>query len=257
MKRSITLTVVLPLLLSLGCTANDALQDVAQEPGQTGEETVPDAVEADPRHYTTEFENDALLVIRIAYGPGERSVMHAHPANCVVFLTDARFTMTPQSGEATTSEDTRGTVACGDAGVHLPENVADAEAEAIMIAFRDRETFDAGAAGPPVTGYSDVPDAVTADPEHYTVEFENDLVRLVRIRYGVGEASVMHAHPAGCAVFLTEQSAQFTMADGAVSEASDQPGDVTCGAAEVHLPENTGTEPFELILVELKNRETF
>ena len=32
-------------------------------------------------------------------------------------------------------------------------------------------------------------DAVVADPEHYTVEFENDKVRIIRIKYGPGEKS--------------------------------------------------------------------
>lgn len=29
-------------------------------------------------------------------------------------------------------------------------------------------------------------DAVIADPDHYTVEFENDRVRIIRIKYGSG-----------------------------------------------------------------------
>jgi len=31
-------------------------------------------------------------------------------------------------------------------------------------------------------------DAVIADPQHYTVEFENDKVRVIRIKYGPREA---------------------------------------------------------------------
>jgi len=37
-------------------------------------------------------------------------------------------------------------------------------------------------------------DGVVADPEHYTVEFENDKIRIIRIKYGPGEKSVMHTH---------------------------------------------------------------
>ena len=36
------------------------------------------------------------------------------------------------------------------------------------------------------------PDAVTADPKHYRVAFENDVARFIRARYGPGEKSVMH-----------------------------------------------------------------
>ena len=30
------------------------------------------------------------------------------------------------------------------------------------------------------------PDAVTADPKHYSVSFENDVVRFLRVKYGPG-----------------------------------------------------------------------
>ncbi len=251
MKRFLIVSsLALVLLFSFGCAPGE--EDAPPMP-----EVMLDAVEADPDHYPAEFENDVIQVIRIGYGPGEQSVMHSHPANCTVALTDTMFTMTPQSGEPTTNEGTAGNVGCDDAVVHLPENVGGADAEIVMIALKGRETFDSDSAGPAVTGFSDMPDAVTADPEHYTVEFENDLLRVLRIRYGAGEASVMHAHPAGCAVSLTEQSVQFTLPDGTVEEPVDQPGGVTCNNASVHLPENTGDTPFELIFVELKNRETF
>ena len=46
-------------------------------------------------------------------------------------------------------------------------------------------------------------DGVAADPEHYTVEFENYKVRIIRIKYGPGEKSVMHTHGQNAAVFLT------------------------------------------------------
>ena len=38
-------------------------------------------------------------------------------------------------------------------------------------------------------------DPVKVDPKHYVVEFENDRVRVVRIKYKAGEKSVMHSHP--------------------------------------------------------------
>ena len=38
---------------------------------------------------------------------------------------------------------------------------------------------------------TDGSDPVAVDPGHYTVEFENEHVRVVRIRYGAGEGSSM------------------------------------------------------------------
>jgi quercetin dioxygenase-like cupin family protein len=99
-------------------------------------------------------------------------------------------------------------------------------------------------------------DAVTADPGHYKVEFENEQVRVLRIRYGPGEKSVMHEHPANVAVFLTDGQAKFTLADGKSQEQPVKAGSTRWGDAEKHLPENVGAKPFELILVELKGRTT-
>lgn len=101
------------------------------------------------------------------------------------------------------------------------------------------------------------PDAVTADPDHYTVEFENDVVRLLRIRYGPGESSAMHHHPANCAVFLKGQPGTFELPSGEVQEFPAAPaGEVTCVDAEVHLPTNRGDEELELVLLEFKGRDT-
>lgn len=97
-------------------------------------------------------------------------------------------------------------------------------------------------------------DAVKVDPKHYKVEFENDKVRVLRITYAAHEKSVMHEHPANVAVFLTDGKAQFTMADGKVVQAPVKAGTTQWDPGGKHLPENVGDEPFELILVELKEK---
>jgi hypothetical protein len=49
------------------------------------------------------------------------------------------------------------------------------------------------------------PDAVTADPRHYRIAFENDVARFIRASYAPGEKSVMHRHLPGCTIFLTDR----------------------------------------------------
>jgi hypothetical protein len=61
-------------------------------------------------------------------------------------------------------------------------------------------------------------DPVKVDPKHYKVEFENDHVRVLRITYGPDEKSVMHDHPDGTAVFLTDYHVKFTYPDGKIDE---------------------------------------
>ncbi len=103
---------------------------------------------------------------------------------------------------------------------------------------------------------TEYPDAVTADPDHYSVEFENDVARIVRVRYGPGETSVMHYHPANCAVFVHDQPVTFESPSGEVVEPPPgETGTVTCSDADVHLPTNTGDGELEVVLVEFKGRE--
>ena len=99
-------------------------------------------------------------------------------------------------------------------------------------------------------------DPVLVDSAHYRLEFENDDVRVLRITYGPNESSVMHYHPAGVAVFLTDQRVQFTLPDGQTVEVESQAGEVVWGEAETHLPQNLGDRPLELILVEIKTQSS-
>lgn len=98
-------------------------------------------------------------------------------------------------------------------------------------------------------------DPVKVDPKHYKVEFENDQVRVVRITVGPHEKSVMHEHPAGVAVFLTDGRAKHTTPDGKVQEDNFKAGTVAWSDAYKHEPENTGDKAFELLVVELKGKQ--
>lgn len=95
-------------------------------------------------------------------------------------------------------------------------------------------------------------DPVKVDPKHYTVEFENDQVRVLRIHYAPGEKSVMHVHPDSVVVYLADQTAKFTFPDGKSDEVSGKKGDAKFIPAGPHLPENVGKVPIEAVLVELK-----
>ena len=94
-------------------------------------------------------------------------------------------------------------------------------------------------------------EATKADPKHYTVDFENEKVRVVRIKYGPGEKSVMHEHGPGVTVFLSDQKVKFTDPDGKSEEITAKAGETRWFPATEHLPENLADEPLELIYVEL------
>jgi len=96
-------------------------------------------------------------------------------------------------------------------------------------------------------------DAVEADPAHYSVEFENDRVRIIRIKYGPGEKSVMHTHGPNVAVFLTDSTVRMNVPDGTHQDVSSKVGATQWTDGEEHLPENLGDGPIEVVLVELKD----
>jgi quercetin dioxygenase-like cupin family protein len=104
-----------------------------------------------------------------------------------------------------------------------------------------------------VTGVTVAQDAVKADPAHYKVETENAKVRVLRVHYGAHEKSVMHSHPAAVAIFLTDGMVRMTDSKGKTQDMTVKAGQVTYTPAQVHLPENIGEAPFDLIVIELKS----
>jgi hypothetical protein len=101
------------------------------------------------------------------------------------------------------------------------------------------------------TASQKLPDAVTADAKHYTVEFENDLVRVLRVKIGAGEVAPAHAHPAYCAIEITDSS----LREGTGQVSQSKAGQVFCGDALSHGPTNVGKALAESIVVEFKNRQ--
>ena len=97
-------------------------------------------------------------------------------------------------------------------------------------------------------------DPVKVDATHYKVEFENDQVRVLRIKVGPKEKSIMHQHPNAVAIFLTDVNGKFSFPDGKSEAVSSKAGDARWTPAITHLPENVGDQPFEVILVELKGK---
>jgi quercetin dioxygenase-like cupin family protein len=97
-------------------------------------------------------------------------------------------------------------------------------------------------------------DPTVVDANHYKVMFENDQVRVLKITYGPKEKSVMHEHPNGVAVFITDGQIKFGLPDGKSQDATVKAGQAMFAPAGKHLPENVGDKTFEVVLVELKSK---
>ncbi len=95
-----------------------------------------DATVVDPDHYKVEFENDQVRVLRITYGPGEKSVTHSHPEGVAVFLTDGNVKFTFPDGKTQDVKVEAGQVIWSPESVHLPENTGDKHFEVIQIEMK-------------------------------------------------------------------------------------------------------------------------
>jgi mannose-6-phosphate isomerase-like protein (cupin superfamily) len=95
-------------------------------------------------------------------------------------------------------------------------------------------------------------DPVKVDAKHYKVDFENDRVRVLRVKYGPHEKSAMHHHPDSVAIFQNDIHCRFTLPDGKTEEHRFRAGQTMFSPAGSHLPENLGDHPLEVVIVELK-----
>ena len=95
-----------------------------------------DPVNVDAKHYKVEFENDQVRVLRITYGPHEKSVMHDHPGAVAVFLTDGQTRFGLPDGKTQDAPFKMGTTMWTPAGKHLPENMGDKPFELILVEMK-------------------------------------------------------------------------------------------------------------------------
>lgn len=97
-----------------------------------------DAVKVDPKHYSVVSENDQVRILKVHYGPHEKSVMHSHPNTVAVFFTDAKGTFTFPDGKKQDFAVKAGDSQYSAAASHLPENTGDKEMEVIVIELKGK-----------------------------------------------------------------------------------------------------------------------
>jgi ketosteroid isomerase-like protein len=95
-----------------------------------------DAPAVDPDHYKVVFENDQVRVLRITYGPHEKSVMHSHPQGVAIYMDDLKGQFTLPDGSVVDSGGKARSVFWTEGGAHQPENLADTPFEVIQIEMK-------------------------------------------------------------------------------------------------------------------------
>jgi hypothetical protein len=179
------------------------------------------------------LENPQVRVVLVTVNPHSQSAIRTHKMNRVVIYRDGgHIQISGGDGRIEDLDVPEGDVRWSRAGEpYITENLTDHPIRIVEIELK------AGVGGP---GKPSKTDPVAVDSRHYNMEFENDQVRVLRVRFGPYEKGVMHEHILDrVVVYLTDQ-------------ASTKAGTVRMAGAATHTEENAGDEPAELIAVELK-----
>lgn len=97
-------------------------------------------------------------------------------------------------------------------------------------------------------------DPTKVEPKHYKLDFENDRVQVVSVHYGPHEKSVMHEHPGGVVVILTEAHLRFIDENGKTREIFSKPGEARWYPPFRHRVENLGDTTYDAVYIGLKNK---
>jgi hypothetical protein len=94
-------------------------------------------------------------------------------------------------------------------------------------------------------------DALRVNPKVVSVEYENERIRVLRVKFEAHDRLEMHSHPAFVVVALTPNSRRIALPDGTQNEAHANSGDVAWREPVTHAVENLG-DAFENIEIEFK-----
>ena len=89
-----------------------------------------------PHHYTVVSENDQVRILKVHYGPHEKSVMHSHPNTVAVFLSDSKGEFTFPGGKKQDITAKAGEAQYETAVTHLPENTSDKPMDVIVVELK-------------------------------------------------------------------------------------------------------------------------
>lgn len=97
-------------------------------------------------------------------------------------------------------------------------------------------------------------DPTKVEPKHYKLDFENDRVQVLSVHYGPHEKSVLHEHPGGVVVALTEAHLRFIDENGKTREVFSKPGEVRWYPPFKHRVENLGDTTYDGVYIGVKGK---
>ena len=192
------------------------------------------------------FDNSEVKVLRALENNHELGKFHQHNMNRVmVYLQSSRQRFEYQDGrQPEVFEWKAGQVKWSLAdGMHAGQ-VLDHDFNIIEIELKTPGTDKA------ITGNLD---PLKVDPAHFTLEFENPQVRVLRVRIKPHGVAPMHACSTDrVTVFLTDQQFRVKDSTGKVEMVEHKAGDVVWETPTTQMEQNLSDKPFEAVTVEVK-----
>lgn len=104
---------------------------------QSGINPTMDPVKLSPQYYTVRLDNARVRVLEFRLEPGQKEVMHSHPAGVVFSLADAAVRTYLPDGSTVTYPSKKGDVMWREAVTHSGENVGSTEAHYFAVELKD------------------------------------------------------------------------------------------------------------------------
>jgi hypothetical protein len=192
------------------------------------------------------FENSDVKVIRATEKAHVKGSFHDHKVNRVmVYLQSGTQRFEYQDGRAPqVSEWKAGQVVWSPSeGMHSPEVISDSPFNIVEMELKKPGAGKAAGSAR---------DALKLDGQHYKLEFENDQVRVLRVKLGAHQSTpVIERSRNSVAIFLTDEVARTTDANGVVASVTHKAGEAVWETPVTEKIENVGEAPIEMVLVEL------
>jgi quercetin dioxygenase-like cupin family protein len=194
----------------------------------------------------TPIDNDDVRVLDVLVQPREKTALHEHNFNRVMIYRNAGSQNIDYEGgrHVVLTFRENQVMWAPIEGKHVAEIVTDRPVGIVEIELKKP------GGGKKV---STPLDPVKVDPKHYTLEFENDQVRVFRVHIGPHESSPVHEHQLPrIVVYLTDSRMRVTSADGKVETITHKAGEILQSGAARHAEENLTAAPIETVVTELK-----
>jgi quercetin dioxygenase-like cupin family protein len=213
--------------------------------GQQQQKAVEDITSAYPDMAKIIFENDYVKAVEFSLKPGDKLPLHASGKRAVYALSDYKIKWT-EGGEISEKQWQKGDTHWHNAVEHAVENIGDTNAEFLVVTRTENPL--------PETGDIDLSrDASQGDSEHAEIIFENDNIRILEVKLGVGESQPKHDGLNRLIYSLTDYQIEYTYYLTNTVETEMEEGFVHWHTADKHSVKNVGDTPAHYVLFAFKD----